>query len=205
MVSPALFYHFILFYFILKSEAVEDMIFTMHKRLTFSTIIVLTVFTLFPQEGITLMKLTSRCFNNGQYLPAKYTYGDQNCSPEFSWSGIPHGTKSLVLINDDPDAPSKTWTHWVIYNMPPTMTQLEEGIPHSLELPTGCVQGKNDFGDIGYDGAYPPPGKVHRYVFTLYAMKIKLALPPGKTRKDVLKAMEGHILETAELTALYQR
>jgi hypothetical protein len=121
------------------------------------------------------------------------------------WSGVPPAAKSLALICDDPDAPMGTWVHWVLYDLPPATPGLSEGVPKAPELPGGAKQGLNDYKKIGYGGPCPPPGKPHRYFFKLYALDANTSLKPGLTKKDLLKAMEGHILAEGELMGTYQR
>ena len=106
---------------------------------------------------------------------------------------------------DDPDAPMKTWVHWVLYCIPPDTTSLEEGIPGKETLPNGSRHGINDFRRHGYGGPCPPRGKPHRYFFKLYALDTELELKPGARKKDLLKAMEGHIIGKGELIGTYQR
>jgi len=150
------------------------------------------------------IQLTSSAFKEGEPIPSKFTCEGEDISPPLKWSDLPQGTKSLALISDDPDAPVGTWVHWVIYNIPPTVNELEEGIPTAKEVPNGAKQGMNDFKKIGYGGPCPPSG-THRYFFKLYALDIELGLDPGATKNDLLKAIEGHILEMGQLMGTYQR
>src|SRR5262249_51462493 len=129
----------------------------------------------------------------------------KDVSPPLEWAKPPDGTKSLVLICDDPDAPRKTWVHWVMFNLPPQTRHLEEGIPKKNELSNGAKQGKTDFGDVGYGGPAPPPGKPHRYYFKLYALDISLDLPAGATKADVESGMKGHILGEGQVMGKYGR
>ena len=152
------------------------------------------------------MNITSSAFNPGEEIPRKYTCDDIDVSPPFSWTGVPTGTKSLVLICDDPDAPLGTWVHWVVYNLPAETSHLPEAIQKTEALPDGTLQGKNDFLQIGYGGPCPPPGHGHhRYFFKLYAIDIKLNLKSGATKKDVLKTIDGHVLAEAKLLGKYKR
>jgi Raf kinase inhibitor-like YbhB/YbcL family protein len=156
-----------------------------------------------PQTATT-MKLLSTAFNPNGLIPAKHTCDGQDISPPLSWDEPPAGTKSLALICDDPDAPSGTFVHWVLYDLPPLTQQLPEGVPKQPKLPTGGIQGKNDFGNPGYGGPCPPSG-THRYIFKLYALDKQLGLQPGATKAQLLKAIEGHIMATAELIGRYAR
>jgi len=151
------------------------------------------------------IQLTSAAFADGQTIPVKYTADALDISPPLAWTNVPAGTKSFALIADDPDAPAGTWVHWVIYNLPPTTIALTEDqlkVPH---LRNGAKQGLNDFKKTGYNGAAPPPGKAHRYVFKLYALDTMTGLASGATKADLLKAMDGHVLGKGRLMGTYQR
>ncbi len=153
--------------------------------------------------------IRSSIFESGGKIPSIYTCDSRDVSPPLDWRGVPEGTKSFVLICDDPDAPVGTWVHWVFYNIPETVTSLEEGIPAVEEFKSGnlkgAMQGKNDFGRIGYGGPCPPRGKPHRYFFKLYALDILLNAKPGLRKKEVLRLIEGHILGEAKFYGLYGR
>lgn len=151
------------------------------------------------------LSIKSLAFEHNEKIPRKYTYQNGNISPELVFSGIPPETDSLALIMDDPDAPIGVFSHWIIFNLPKDTSGLPEKIPLSPELPDGSLQGKNGYGETGYGGPFPPPGKPHHYNFTLYALDTKLNLKPGATREEVLNAMEGHILEKTTLCGIYQR
>jgi Raf kinase inhibitor-like YbhB/YbcL family protein len=150
------------------------------------------------------IQVISSGFKEGEPIPAKYTCDGENVSPPVKWSNLPDNTKSLALICDDPDAPGGTWVHWVVYNIPPTVGELPEGIVSTKEILKGARQGFNDFKRIGYGGPCPPSGR-HRYFFQLYALDKDLGLASGKTKKDLLEAMEGHILAMGHLMGTYQR
>jgi Raf kinase inhibitor-like YbhB/YbcL family protein len=149
--------------------------------------------------------ISSSSFPSGGDIPKKFTCDDADVSPELSWTGAPSGIGSFALIADDPDAPVGTWTHWVLFDLPPQTAELPEGVPKVDELPTGGRQGRNDFRKIGYGGPCPPPGKPHRYFFKLYALDQMLNLKPGASKNEVEQAMEGHILGKGELMGKYQR
>jgi Raf kinase inhibitor-like YbhB/YbcL family protein len=146
--------------------------------------------------------ITSSAFSPEGNIPTQYTCDGRNISPPLAWSSAPDGTKSLALIVDDPDAPSKTWVHWVLYNISPSQGELTEGIsPHALaEL--GARGGRNDFGKPNYGGPCPPSG-THHYHFKLYALDT--TLDGDFDKEELLKAMEGHVLEQAELIGKYGR
>ncbi len=153
----------------------------------------------------TTMQLSSTAFQEGAPIPAKYTCDDRNVSPPLKWTGVPPGAKSLALIADDPDAPGGTWVHWVLYDLPPNTSEIPEAAPKGQYLPGGARQGLNDFKHLGYGGPCPPPGKPHRYYFTLYALDSSLELKPGAARKELENAMGKHILAQAQLMGTYQR
>lgn len=150
------------------------------------------------------MKLTSNAFVDNGLIPVEYTCDGADMSPPLSWEEIPPNTQSLTLIVDDPDAPGMTFVHWVVYDLPPTVKQLQEKIPSSKTIANGGIQGKNDFGKLGYGGPCPPSG-THRYFFHLYALDKKLNLEPGVSKNQILTAMAGHVLAKAELMGKYQR
>ncbi len=151
------------------------------------------------------IELTSSAFADGAPIPAVHTCDGEDTSPPLAWSGVPEAAKSLALICDDPDAPAGTWVHWVLYDLPPTVTELLEGVPTTETLSSGAKQGTNDFGRLGHGGPCPPRGASHRYFFKLCALDAELSLDPGATKRDVERAMEGHILAQGQLMGTYQR
>ncbi|RLC46918.1 MAG: YbhB/YbcL family Raf kinase inhibitor-like protein [Candidatus Cloacimonadota bacterium] len=155
-----------------------------------------------PQAKI---EITSSAFSYGEMIPKKYTADGEDISPSLKWTKLPEGTKSLVLICDDPDAPMRTWVHWVMYAIPPEQDSLPEGIGKEAEVLNGIKQGKNDFHKFGYGGPSPPKGKPHRYYFRLYAIDIIPDLTIGATKSDVMNAIKGHIIAQGNLMARYQR
>ncbi len=157
-------------------------------------------------NGATMkIQLTTTAFAEGQPIPNRHAYDNQDISPALQWSGVPPAAKSLALICDDPDAPMGTWVHWVLYDLPPATPGLAEGLPKTPELPGGAKQGMNDYKKIGYGGPCPPPGKPHRYFFKLYALEVQPDLKPGLTKKELLKAMVGHVIAEGQLMGTYQR
>ena len=160
-----------------------------------------------PATNGAIMKLhlATTAFAEGQSIPEKHAFENQNLSPALQWAGVPPPAKSLALICDDPDAPMGTWVHWVLYDLPTTTTGLAEGVAKSPELANGAKQGMNDYQRSGYGGPCPPPGKPHRYFFKLYALDTLTGLKPGASKKDLLKAMEGHVLAEGQLLGTYQR
>ncbi len=151
------------------------------------------------------IELTSSSFAHGEEMSSRHAYHNENLSPPLEWSGIPENTRSLAIICDDPNAPVGDWVHWVLYDLPPTTTRLPEGVPTIEELPEEGKQGKNDFGEIGYGGPWPPPGPSHRYFFRLYALNIEPDLAPAATREELLRAVEGHIVAEGELMGTFRR
>ena len=150
------------------------------------------------------MKLHSNAFSEGGVIPEKYSREGGNASPPLDWNGVPKDAKSLALVVDDPDAPGGTFVHWMVYNIPPEMNHFEEAAATAMRLPDGMRQGKNGFGQMGYGGPQPPSG-AHRYIFHLYALDSKLDLPPGATRAQLDKAMQGHELEECSATGKYAK
>ena len=151
------------------------------------------------------MEIKSTAFKNNEFIPARYTCQGQDASPKIIWDGVPENAVSLALIMDDPDAPGKTFSHWVIFNIPVKKGSLPEAVSVMPELPDGTRQGINDFGRFGYGGPCPPPGKPHHYNFSLHALDNRIELPVGTTRSNILDAIKGHIVAQAQLTGIYQR
>ena len=149
--------------------------------------------------------ITSAAFNDGAVIPKKYSCEGEDISPPLAWTGVPAGTKSLALILDDPDAPMGTWTHWVLWGLPPSTTGLPEGLPKDATLAGGAQQGKNSWPRTGYNGPCPPPGKPHRYYFKLYALDIEPALADNTNKGGLESAIKDHILAQAQLMGTYAR
>jgi Raf kinase inhibitor-like YbhB/YbcL family protein len=158
-----------------------------------------------PEVSYLDIQVTSDAFTEGSDIPTKYTCDDRDVSPPLRWSEVPRGTQSIALISDDPDAPRGTWVHWVLFAIPPGVTELPEGVPATEVTTEGARQGKNDFGRIGYGGPCPPPGGPHRYFFKLYALDTELDLDAGAEKKDVVQGMDSHILASGQLMGRYQR
>jgi len=149
-------------------------------------------------------KLTSTSFKEGQPIPRQHTCDGVNISPALEWGGAPRAAKTFAIICDDPDAPSGTWVHWVLYNLPADRIGLVENVPATEKVPGDGLQGKNDFQKIGYGGPCPPSG-THHYFFKLYALDGELSLKAGATKAELLKAMEGHTLAQTQLMGTYRR
>jgi Raf kinase inhibitor-like YbhB/YbcL family protein len=159
--------------------------------------------------GVTgTIELRSPAFAPMGTIPTKHARRPEgeNVSPPLAWSKVPSGTKELLVLVDDPDAEAGTWTHWVVYGIPPTATGLPEGVPAEpavLAEPVGAVQGRNSGGDVGWTGPSPSPGKAHKVQFWVYALNARLSLPAGATRAEVQRAMQGHVLGNGRFVALY--
>lgn len=152
------------------------------------------------------LTLTSSAFGAGEEIAAKYTCEGEDVSPPLSWRNLPAGTRSLVLIMDDPDAPDPaapkmTWVHWLLYNIPPTADGLPEG---ATALPKGTKIGLNDWERSAYGGPCPPIGR-HRYVLKLYALDTVLSGQSQPFKAELESAMAGHVLGKAELVGTYQK
>lgn len=143
------------------------------------------------------LSVASPAFENGKSIPAKYTCDGADVNPPLTIEDVPDGTKTLVLIVDDPDAPMGTWDHWVVWNIPGNIRQIAENTVPGIE-------GMNDFGRRSYGGPCPPSG-THRYFFKVYALDVALDLKPSSRKRDVEKAMQGHVLAEGYLVGLYRR
>ena len=146
------------------------------------------------------MKLESLSFKNGGTIPKKFGYKNGNVSPSLIISDIPESTKSLALIMDDPDAMGavgKVWVHWVLWNIPAEVTKIDEN-----SIPENSIEGKTDFGEIGYGGP-APPDKEHTYIFKLYALDRIIDLDKGSTKSELENSMQDHIIAEAKLTGKY--
>jgi len=155
--------------------------------------------------SVATMELHSSAFSNGETIPIKYSGQGDNLSPPLAWSGAPTETRSLALIVEDPDAPMITFTHWLLYNVPPSVTGLPEGIARDMQLPDGSRQGKNTAQSIGYTGPMPPTKKPHRYFFKLYALDAMLELDAGASKSELLEAIKGHEIAEGQLMGIYQK
>ncbi|MFW5691466.1 MAG: YbhB/YbcL family Raf kinase inhibitor-like protein [Chloroflexota bacterium] len=151
------------------------------------------------------LTLKSTAFEPNQAIPARYTCDGENISPPLNWQGMPPNVESFALICEDPDAPSGTFSHWVVYNLGPDVTSLPQGVPTSREIDGGAMQGTNGFENIGYGGPCPPQGPAHHYHFRLFALDSMLELAPSTTRQQMLSAIRPYIIEEAELVGTYQR
>lgn len=154
------------------------------------------------------LSLSSSAFDDGGAIPTEHTCEGTDISPPLRWSGIPEGTRSLVLIVDDPDAPDPrapkmTWVHWVLYNLAPTVSELAGGTTADT-LPAGAAEGLNDWQRTGYGGPCPPVGR-HRYFHKLYALDKMLDGLDRPTKAQIESAMQGHVIAQAQLVGTYQK
>lgn len=145
------------------------------------------------------MQITSTAFLDNQNIPDKYTCDGANINPSLLINGVPEAAKSLVLLVDDPDSPSGTWVHWLVWNISPDIKEIEEN-----SVPLGAVEGVTTFGNTGYGGPCPGSGK-HHYCFKIFALDTMLDLTATSTVTDLEFAMEGHVLDKTQLVGLYQR
>ena len=145
------------------------------------------------------MKITSKAFQHNQTIPGKYTCDGEDINPPLQIAEVPTKAKSLVLIVDDPDAPSGTFVHWLVFNIPPAITKIEED-----SVPANSIEGKTSFGGVSYGGPCPPSG-THNYHFKIYALDEKLKLDAAADKKAVEDAMTEHILDWTEIIGLYER
>lgn len=146
----------------------------------------------------------STAFGDSENIPEKYTADGQDISPPLAFGPFHESTKSVALIVDDPDAPRGTFTHWVLFNLPPDTNSLPENVPATEKLENGAVQGLNSAGKVGYLGPDPPSG-VHHYIFHVYSLDTMLDLDSSATKEQVEAAMQDHIIGRGTLTGLYTR
>lgn len=147
------------------------------------------------------MKLFSKVFNDGDVIPAKFNFDMGEATLPVEWSHLPTDTKSLVLICDDPDADVGTWGHWVLFNVPPTLSQLPA---KAVDFPEGVRVGKNQLSRREYASVQSKTG-MNRYFFSLFALDCTLDLPDGTSKKDILKAIESHVIDDAQLMGFYEK
>ena len=150
------------------------------------------------------LTLSSSSLEEGR-IPKELTCDGSDQSPSLAWSAPPAETRSLVLTETDPDARGGTFTHWLLYNLPANTNGLPASVPKREQLADGSLQGRNDFGNIGYGGSCPPHGSTHRYFFDLFALDTNLNVPAGATRAQVEDAMNTHVLARGKLVARYSR
>ena len=157
-----------------------------------------------------MLKLLSKDLTDGGVMPAAHVYNSfghsgENRSPQFSWTGVPVGTQCFVLTCFDPDAPTGSgWWHWVVSNIPSTATEIPANASLTPAMPAGCIESRTDYGTPGYGGAAPPPGPPHRYIFTLYALRIpRIDVTPDTSAAVVGFNCHFNTIEKATLTVTY--
>jgi Raf kinase inhibitor-like YbhB/YbcL family protein len=151
-------------------------------------------------------QLTSTGFSGGQRIPKRYTCEGDDLSPPLAWTDPPSATRSFMVVCDDPDAPAGTWHHWALFDVPPTATKLDEGLPRDAHV-EAMRQAVNDFGETGYRGPCPPHGHgTHHYHFRMLALDVdKLPLKERARCKEAEAAARSHVVATAELIGTYSR
>jgi Raf kinase inhibitor-like YbhB/YbcL family protein len=154
------------------------------------------------EEAVMPFEISSTVFKNGEMIPTKFSCKGSDISPALIWTEPPADTQSFALIMDDPDAPMGTWVHWVVYNIPASTRELKEAIPTDANLSDGSIQGYTSAKSTGYHGPCPPSG-THRYFFKLYALDTMLSLSDKADKKELLAAMEGHVLANVELMGTF--
>lgn len=150
------------------------------------------------------LDVKSTAFGNARSMPEKYTCDGADISPPLEWRNTPAGTKAFAIICDTPDAPTGTWVHWVLYDIPVEVTKLPESVVKKDQLDIGARQGKNDYDQIGYNGPCLPAGE-HRFFFRLYALDGFTNMKAGATKDELMNAMKGHILAEGVLMGVYAR
>lgn len=150
------------------------------------------------------IQVKSDAFKDGEMIPQKYTCSGEDVSPPIAWDMEGDDVESFALLCEDPDAPTGTFTHWVVYDLPPNVHELPEGVPIKDTLPNGGMQGINSTHKSGYKGPCPPSG-THRYYFNVFALNKRLRLDPGAGKDELLEAMKGHILSEGYLMGKYSR
>ena len=155
-------------------------------------------------RNVMAMELKSQAFEDGGRIPSRYACDGDNFSPPLAWSGVPRNARSLVLIVEDPDAPSGVFDHWLLYDLAPDWNSLDINAGPKQGLPPGALEGKNSYGQLGWGGPCPPSGE-HRYIFQLYALDVKLDLKAGASKQDLRQAMQGHVLDQGTLMGRYPK
>jgi Raf kinase inhibitor-like YbhB/YbcL family protein len=145
------------------------------------------------------MRITSPAFKDNENIPAKFSHKGGNSSPALKIEGAPPNAKSLALIVDDPDAPGGLFTHWLVWNIDRKTSVIAENT-----VPKGAVKGTNDFGETGYGGPQPPSG-THRYYFKIFVLDQPLSLPAGTKRRELDKAMKGHVVAQGQLMGRFSK
>ncbi len=149
--------------------------------------------------------IKSQSFEDGKEIPRQFACDGGDVSPQISWYSVPEKTASLALVCEDPDAPKGTFTHWIVYDILPSIPRLAEGQPRTTLTINGASQGENDTGNIGWNGPCPPPGKPHHYVFTLYALDDRISFNKPPKRSEFDSSIEEHIIAKTAYIGLYSK
>jgi hypothetical protein len=196
----------------LKLSRHDGLLVLLHRMFTVLPPLIMVVLALVvpaevrgQQAASSKIELKTTSFTPGGFIPKRFTCEAADVSPALTWTDPPPGTESFAIIEDDPDAPSGTFVHWVVYDLPAAYRRLPEALSGNDQMAGGGRQGTNGFSRTGYSGPCPPPGRPHRYFIRLYALDAILNLRPAATRKELDAAMQGHILAQAELMGRYQR
>ena len=196
----------------LKLSRHDSLLVLLHRTFTVLPPLIMVVLALVAPAEVrgqkaasSKIELKTTSFTPGGFIPKRFTCEAADVSPALAWTDPPLGTQSFAIIEDDPDAPSGTFVHWLVYDLPAAYRKLPEALSGNDQMPGGGRQGTNDFSRTGYSGPCPPPGRPHRYFIRLYALDAKLNLRPAATRKELDAAMQGHILAQAELMGRFQR
>jgi Raf kinase inhibitor-like YbhB/YbcL family protein len=156
-------------------------------------------------SGVATIQVASSAFKDGQPIPKEFTGDGKDVSPPLSWNSVPAKTASLAVICVDPDAPTGDWYHWILFNIPSGTRKLDQSVSKLPALKDGSQHGTNDFHKIGYNGPAPPPGALHHYRFTVFALDNTLKLGSKTTGSEFLKAVKGHVLGQGHTVATYKR
>jgi Raf kinase inhibitor-like YbhB/YbcL family protein len=174
----------------------------MSHNLALAGFMVSLVVSMLPASGnaaeVSKLWVASSAISDGGNIPSQFTCSGADQSPPLSWGGIPHGTQSMALLLDDPDAPGGTFVHWVVYDISPSLSGFKSGAAEGSA-------GANSIGKASYMGPCPPPGNQHHYHFRLFALDTDLRLAPSPNAQTVLDAISGHVLESAELVGIFER
>ena len=149
--------------------------------------------------------VASTAFLAGHAIPNTYSGEGANVSPDLTWNGASGDVKSYVVICDDPDAPGRTWVHWTVWNIPPSMTRLDKAVSSAVLQAAGAIQGITSAGVAGYRGPMPPPGSTHHYYFRVYALDTQLSIAATADRAQLDSAMSGHVLSQGQLVGTFRR
>ncbi len=171
------------------------------QRYCLSALMILANTTAHADSTNTMLTLRTNAFQNNMVMPTLYTCDGKNIPPELSWHNAPKNTATYAIVMSDPDAPETTFYHWILFNIPKSITELSE----NAVTPAGATIGKNNFNKNDYSGPCPPKGNLHHYIFTLYALDSKLSIANDASPQDVLNAMKNHVISQTELVGMYSR